>query len=376
MKKRLASILLILIIFYGFSYAENRDQKILFFYSNDCEECQAIKETLIPVAKHRFPDIKIVFLEIHDPENLDHMLSLEKIVGEIKNPPPTVIAGNILLDGTEAVNKGLLKTMENLAHQTSIPFSSETKRNDEDYSSIILKFQSLGILSVIAGGLLDGINPCAFTAIVFLVSFLSLRGRSEKEIFTIGSVFTIGVFLSYLAIGLGLTGFFRSLSFVPWIEKTFNMILGIAAYVLGALSLYDYFQVKKNRTDRIILQLTPGMKRKVHGAIRSTASPFTKVIAPLFAGALVALFEFPCTGQIYFPIVAIIQKAPALRLYGIAYLFLYNIMFIVPLVAVFLLAYKGMSSTKMAKFAENKLGHIKLFTSVLFVILGSILLFI
>ena len=46
---------------------------------------------------------------------------------------------------------------------------------------------ALAVLPVLAGGLLDGINPCAFTTLIFLLSALALAGRGRREVLAIGA---------------------------------------------------------------------------------------------------------------------------------------------------------------------------------------------
>ena len=70
-------------------------------------------------------------------------------------------------------------------------------------------------VTVIGAGLLDGINPCAFTVLLLLIAALlavtqvggvpalpAVRGR----VLLLGSIYVGAVFLTYLAVGAGLGG--------------------------------------------------------------------------------------------------------------------------------------------------------------------------
>jgi hypothetical protein len=92
--------------------------------------------------------------------------------------------------------------------------------------------------------------------------------------------------------------------------------------------------------------------------------------AAFTAGILVSLFELACTGQVYLPTIVFVTGMVELRLTAIAYLILYNLMFIVPLVLVFGLTYWGTSSRQLTTFFQAKAGAIKLLTSILFGLLG------
>ena len=47
--------------------------------------------------------------------------------------------------------------------------------------TIVDRFRSLGILTVIGVGLIDGLNPCAFATMIFLISYLSVRKRRGRK---------------------------------------------------------------------------------------------------------------------------------------------------------------------------------------------------
>ncbi|MGF1655598.1 MAG: hypothetical protein ACFCU3_01325 [Verrucomicrobiales bacterium] len=54
---------------------------------------------------------------------------------------------------------------------------------------------------VVAAGLLDGLNPCAFATIIFLLSYLQVARKSGREILQIGVAYILGVFCTYFALG-------------------------------------------------------------------------------------------------------------------------------------------------------------------------------
>ena len=72
---------------------------------------------------------------------------------------------------------------------------------------------------MLIAGFIDGLNPCAFATIVFLVSYLSFLGKKSKEILIYGIIFTFGVFIAYIIAGVGLMAGFRQLSGFPMVTK-------------------------------------------------------------------------------------------------------------------------------------------------------------
>jgi hypothetical protein len=64
------------------------------------------------------------------------------------------------------------------------------------------------------------------------------------------------------------------------------------------------------------------------------------------------------------------MKIPELRVHAFLNLVFYNIMFIIPLVGIFVMAYFGVTSEKMALVTKKHTGTVKLLTALLFMGLG------
>jgi len=237
------------------------------------------------------------------------------------------------------------------------------------------KFQSITPLAIIGGGLLDGINPCAFITLIFLISYLTMLGRKRKELLLAGTFFTVGVFCAYFLIGFGLLELLNRFPFFTVLSKLFVYILAGILVILSLFNLYDYILVKQGRLKETKLQLSKFFKQKIHAVIREQSRSKT-LIAGYIMGFLVALFEFPCTGQIYFPIILILRGAGTLRPTALGYLALYNLMFILPLIGVFGLAYWGITSNQIAQVMVKHVGAVKLLSALFFGVLAVMLFLI
>ena len=98
------------------------------------------------------------------------------------------------------------------------------------------------------------------------------------------------------------------------------------------------------------------------------------MLSAFISGFLVSLLEAVCTGQMYLPTIAFVLKASSFKLQALGYLLLYNIMFIVPLVVIFVFALMGTTSAEFTSFLKKHLGVIKIFMAVLFFSLGIFLI--
>ena len=115
----------------------------------------------------------------------------------------------------------------------------------------------------------------------------------------------------------------------------------------------------------MLLQLPLSLKTRIHQIMGfflrdKQNSTVRLVLAALAVGFLVSLVEAVCTGQVYVPTCVLIMQDPHFRARAAFYLVLYNLMFIVPLVAVFVLALLGYESKGFNEFFKKHLGLTKL----------------
>jgi cytochrome c biogenesis protein CcdA len=351
-------LLLTLILSFSFSlsvYGSNGAARMYLFYSVGCRDCREIKESFLKDISEEYSSlIEVKLFDIEDMDNYRFMTELEEKYGTVKNPPPTIFVGDKLLDGKEEILNNLRQIIESCIETGGCDWPDKEKPVSTG-ENIIEKFEYLGVAAVIGAGLLDGINPCAFSTIIILVLYLTFTGYKRSEILKTGIFFTIAVFLAYFLIGIGLLEFIARIEFLPVVSRIITLLFGAVAIILGFLSLYDFYKIKK------LIWKKSGRKYYF--------------VSVFFIGFLIGILEFPCTGQIYFPIVLVLREVPSLRLHALSYLVLYNLMFIVPLVVVFAFVFFGTTSGKLVGFLEKRSGIIKIFTAILFFTLGMALIF-
>lgn len=248
-------------------------------------------------------------------------------------------------------------------------------------SAAIKRFFSWGLLTVAGAGLIDGINPCAFTVLVFFVSFLNFVGYRKRELLILGIIFIFAVFLTYILLGLGLFKFIQSLETFAWFSKIIYLGTASLAVVLGIYSLYDWYIYRKTgNPEEVKLKLPGFIKQMIHKMIQNASRNRKKTLLELagavfLSGFIVSLLESVCTGQTYIPTIAYVFKEPRLRINALGYLVLYNLMFILPLVIILIAGLAGVGSEAFSRLMRKHLGAVKLLTAALFFFLG-ILLFI
>lgn len=335
----------------------------------------------MPVIEKEFKGkILIEYRDITDINNYTLMISLkQQYKADLELDLPVFFLEGEFLNGKGNIKKNL----EALIAKSLTVSHKEEKLKGLD---LVEYFKSFKPIAIVAAGLEDGINPCAFTVIVFFISFLALQGYGKKEIAFIGLSFISAVFLTYFSIGIGIFNFLYALKEFWALTRALNLAIGSFSVILGILALYDFFKFKKTgETEGLILQLPKSVKYQINKIIglhyRKTKDPqgvkphiARLVLSAFITGFLVSLLEAVCTGQLYLPTITFVFKTTPLKLHAFGYLFLYNILFVTPLFIIFLFALLGATSEEFSKFLKKHLGAIKLFMAVLFFSLGIYLI--
>jgi thiol-disulfide isomerase/thioredoxin len=348
-----------------------------FFYTPGCLECEETRAELEQWAP-QFPDLRIRTFNLTRQENkkLDEALSQIYKIPESKRLVANVLyLGEDYLWPDDLGREGFEKIVSKYQGKGAAPpwekVNQETLGKIE--KNIVERFKAWSLSAVLIAGLIDGINPCAFATIIFLVSYLTFMGKKSGEILLYGITFTFGVFIAYLLAGMGLMTFLRELNSFPLITKGIHFLIILFALSLGLISLYDYILFRRGQMAKWKLQLPTAMKKKIHGVIREHAQSNTGLFATFGVGFVIAGCQVVCTAQVYLPTIGYIMTIPQLRVHALFNLFLYNIMFIIPLVGVFVLTFFGVTSERMAFVTKKHTGTVKLLTGILFIALAGLL---
>ncbi len=214
------------------------------------------------------------------------------------------------------------------------------------------RLSSLTPPAVIVSGLIDGLNPCAFGVLLSFVAVL-LAGVA------LGGAYVGGMFLTYLLLGAGL------ITVVSFFAQTHLpvRIMGVVVVVLGLWMLKDV----------LLPEAGPAlaMPARFHGVVRRALAQTTP-IGLFIAGGLVGLCTVPCSGAIYLGVLALIAREPLGTRLG--YLLLYNVMFVVPLLAVLAAVANRRTLNRLAHWYVPRKGMAKAAVGLLTVALGFIIL--
>jgi thiol-disulfide isomerase/thioredoxin len=349
------------------------------FTKPGCKKCDRTQASL-KLLKSRYPNLAIKQFDVSKPENIVVQEAMSENVGIPEDQSllaPMVMVGQDFL-AKNTLTYGNMELLVQKYQATGSACSWEKinvrQASSQAYQNIAARFQKLGLLAILGTGLLDGVNPCAFATLIFLISWLAFVGKKKRDLIVVGSSFTLAVFLTYLFIGLGVFQCLKMLNSVKGVRFVVFMSMALVTFIFGVLSIRDYFKVRQGKTREIALQLPKFLKKRIHQVIKERVNVKGIAVAAFFMGAVVSVLELACTGQVYLPIIIAVTGIPSLKLHATLYLILYNLAFVLPLLGIFLIAYKGASSKQLAGILERHMATTKLLTGMFFFLMTAVLI--
>ena len=334
------------------------------YFSAVCRDCVTLIEKRLPEIAMEYKHVILLnAVNIMEPSGMEAMKTeIDRLGVAFAGDLPLLIIDDMVFRGFAAIEEAVRDIAAGIS-----PDGAEAVKEGEGSAA-----SQLAPIPVFIAGLIDGINPCAFSTLFFLLSVLAMIGRSRKQIAVIGIVFTSTVFITYFAVGLGLFTAFRALESFTVIAEIIRWILFGALLVFAVLSLYDAWLARKGRLNEMVLQLPDTMKKRIHKTIREHSRTTAIVTGSAVIGILVSVFELACTGQIYLPtIVYMTRQGESL---GYLLLALYNIGFIIPLVVVFALILGGISTRRAAVIFQDHVGVVKIALAAVFLVMAALIL--
>lgn len=319
-----------------------------------CAHCDSFKASALPAAE--LASGVQVRLELYDILSAEGYKRCESRLAELGygfKVFPVLILGNNAYQGNAAIEAQLLPELKHYAEFGA--FRARLAGLPADISAVAQPGRPLAsamrwaALPIFLAGLVDGINPCAFTTLLFFMSYLGLRGGGRKRMALAGLAFAAGVFISYFILGLGLFNVLRLGGRLTALRLALKLIMSGLTALFCTLSIRDIILFKRGKPMDMALKLPDALRARIGRSIRAgvrSAAFFSGLFA---TGAVVALLELACTGQVYFPAIAIMVQTDASWL-GIGSLVLYNMAFITPLLAVLVLALVGVSQESVRAY--------------------------
>ncbi|MGD2201575.1 MAG: cytochrome c biogenesis protein [Candidatus Bathyarchaeota archaeon] len=323
--------------------AESDTVYIEYFHKPKCKECgQYVNSEGFDALINRLKDeygnqIYINWLDVNHEEIRERLKEYN-----ITLTPAVVFNGEYRLVRGEITMESLRETVDTLLDPSQKP-------------PPMGGLATLSLSLIIISGLVDGFNPCAFSLLVFFISFLVSLKRSRRNILWMGLAYITGLFAVYIALGLGLL---QAVS-IFGVEHPFGILGAALLVILGALNLRDAFSYEESLL-KFPKKAVPTVRRLMDKGV---------IPAALVLGGFVSMCEFACSGGVYVGILVLLSTS-ARFWEGLGYLFLYNVVFVSPLIAVLLLGSHADTLARIDRWRVVRRRQMKAIGGIFMILLG------
>lgn len=218
----------------------------------------------------------------------------------------------------------------------------------------------LSVPSVFVVGFLAGFNPCLLAILAFIASVTLATTGKRRNVLLIVLMFSLGIFVTYLIVGIGLL---RVLEEAPGLQAGIKNFLVVLIGILGLWHVYDANHLRTNTessfyTPKSFIRLTESVTKKV------------SLPASFFMGALFSLIKAPCVGAVYFLILDMVRSGEGT---GYLYLAAYNFGVVLPVLVLGGAIAFGLDPEKVEKFRKDKRSMMRLITGVTLLVIAFLM---
>jgi len=358
---------------------ENNKLNIYFFWSKSCSHCVREKAFLDKIVQ-KYPQIELESLEISKAESVKLWQEAGKKLDIRIGSTPFTIVGTRYFTGylsdettgqqiEQAVQQALENGCFDIFTECEIP-PQQTSLIPEIinlplFGEIKTKSVSLPFLSVVMG-VLDGFNPCAMWALIFLISLL-LGMKNRKRMWILGSVFIIISAFVYFLFMTAWLNFFLFVGFIVWVR----IIIGLVALAAGGYSLREYY-VNKDAACKVT---APGKRRAVFDKLKQITQRKEFVLALIGIVILafaVNLIELICSAGLPAVYTQILSLSHLTSKQYYLYILIYIFFFMIDDLFVF---FTAMITLKAVGIESKYARYSRLFGGIIITLLGLLLLF-
>ena len=368
--KRLLLVLVSgLLLFFVLSSPLQANEKTLdlyFFWSKTCPHCLTAHPFVESLPK-KHDWLKLHSLEVSsNPDNAERYAAMAQQLGEEARAVPAFIYCGRMEVGfelPETSGAALELALQRCHAGIAQPAASAPAVTLPGLGSVDISNWSLPVLTIVLAGL-DAFNPCAFFVLLFLLSLLVHAGSRVRMLF-IGGVF---LFFSGLIYFLFMAAW---LSAFRWLGEMAMVTAGAGwlAVLIALINIKDYFWFKQGVSLSIPEAAKPGLYHRMRGLLKSDNLP-ALTLGTIALAVAANSYELLCTAgfpMVYTRLLTLAELPPA-AYYG--WLALYNVIYILPLLAITLVFTFTLGARKLSE-GEGRL--LKLVSGLMMLALGVLL---
>lgn len=332
-----------------------------FFFAPGCTECKEVEHLILPAVLDRFgAAVDFRMLDVSVPSNYLRLATLQdRLVVRANKPVSIYVDETVALLGLDSIQTDLehivAERLTASGTERTAALSATPDLSPESAPVVLSdRLHSFTLPAMLLAGLVDGINPCAFATIVFFITLLGVSGMTGRRLLPVGTGYALAVFGTYLLMGLGAFQAIHTLQGWTGLAEILRWTMLAVLVLLALLSFRDALKFKySGRATDVALQLPDRLKRRIHDTMRSRLNPASLFWSAAGIGVIVTLIETVCTGQVYLPTLVLLSRYTETRVRAIPLLLLYNLMFILPLLAVILAAFLGTRNQRLLDWSRQ-----------------------
>ncbi len=215
---------------------------------------------------------------------------------------------------------------------------------------------------VFFSSLLDSVHPCSFSILLITIAFLFGIQMTRRKILQIGGLYIAGIFSAYFLIGLGILQVLHLFNTPHFMGKLGATLL----IIFGLINLINRF------FPRVPIRLKiPTVAHTAMGKLMER----TSLPAAFGLGLLVGICQFPCMGGPYLMVIGLLRDQVT-YFSGFGYLLFYNLVLIIPLVAVLLISADKVLVDKVQEWKHANMRGVKLWAGLAMIGIGILIFFI
>lgn len=350
------------------------------FHQAGCKECELVKSLVLPGLEERFGgEFELRLLETGEKANFLRLLEYqEKLKIEANEPVALIVDGQRALCGyKEIAEKAQGFLADALAERAAASPAKGGNAPPPDEGLLKRRAGRMTVAAVALAGLLDGLNPCAFSTLVFLLSVLAAAKVRDGRLLAVGLSYCLASFLCYTLLGLGVFKLLKAMNSFQLFQSAFNWAMAALLLLLALLSFRDAWLYRKTgEGGKLLLRLPTALKTLVNAILKRGLSYRWLVPGAFLAGLAVTLLESVCTGQVYLPTLALLAKEAEEPWRWLSLLLLYNALFALPLLTLFALVYSGARTPQLLAWSRRNVAPSKILLGLLFLALAALILWL
>lgn len=223
--------------------------------------------------------------------------------------------------------------------------------------------KKIPLLTVVSLALVDAVNPCEFAVLIMLlIAIMTADPKNKKKTLHAGLAFTAAIFLLYFIYGILLINIFKLIPAIDTIRTVVYTVIAGIAILIGLFQIRDFFFYKPGG---FLTEMPMSFRPKAKKLISGITSPK----GAFFVGAFVTLFLMPCTIGPYVILGNLLSTETILV--ALPQLLLYNIIFIIPMLAITFLVYFGVKKVdEVAEWKEKNIKYMHLIAGIIMILIG------